>query len=67
MGGKSLYVRALESLGSAMTNVEHIYLLGFIRNAIDYPIDMRLVAVEEMTELGILQCFPTASRVCFKA
>jgi hypothetical protein len=44
-----------ESSPSAVTDVENLHSLGPLLHAIDYAIDMRLVAVKKMPELLVLR------------
>jgi len=50
-----------------VADVENVHLLALFVDLIDNTINMRLVAVKEMPQLGILRCHGTAIRIFLQA
>ena len=45
----------IEFLPRAVADVEHIDLLLLLQNPVDYAVDMRLVAVEQVPEVTVFR------------
>lgn len=65
--GKSYGFRARERAAGGVADVEDVHVLALLRDTVDHSVDMRLVAVEEMAEPGVLRRRGTAVRLVFEA
>ncbi len=66
-GSKSQSLGTFERAAGSVAYVEDVDVLALYGDTVDDPVDMRLVAVEEMAEPGVLRRLGTAVRLVFEA
>ena len=67
MAGRLFEIGLLKFPPCAVPYMEHFNLLLFLEDAIYHAIDVRLVAVQQVSEVGSLACYRAAMRLFLQA